>query len=253
MSSTNKTANYKLSQFIGTDKPTFLGDYNNDMEIIDGAIFEAYQSAEQALNDVESVKGAQAELKNVHTETQEQVAQLKETADGMSNNVATAQETANSAEQKATEAQTAATGVVNAANAASVNATRAKQTADGNAETLTQLEERLANLESTPRLDDIRLQMEMGGWKPNIASGAVSDKTIIDAGGRNTVEFNVTAYQMSGGALYFIDGTENSNKQKITKTGLTTFTLTNTQFSVLFEQSAQSGAEVSFALTVSKK
>lgn len=150
MSSTNKTANYKLSQFIGTDKPTFLGDYNNDMEIIDGAIFEVYQSAEQALNAVESVKGAQAELKNVHRETQEQVAQLKETADGMSNNVATAQETANSAEQKATEAQTAATTVLNAANAASVNATRAKQTADGNKTTLEDLEKRIVVLESKP-------------------------------------------------------------------------------------------------------
>lgn len=35
MSSTNKTTNYELSQFIGTDKPTFLGDYNGDMSKID--------------------------------------------------------------------------------------------------------------------------------------------------------------------------------------------------------------------------
>ena len=35
MSSTNKTTNYSLSQYIGTDKPTYLGDYNGDMLKID--------------------------------------------------------------------------------------------------------------------------------------------------------------------------------------------------------------------------
>lgn len=35
MSSTNKTTNYELSQYIGTDKPTYLGDYNSDMAKID--------------------------------------------------------------------------------------------------------------------------------------------------------------------------------------------------------------------------
>lgn len=35
MSSTNKTTNYNLSQFIGTDKPAWLADYNTDMGKID--------------------------------------------------------------------------------------------------------------------------------------------------------------------------------------------------------------------------
>lgn len=35
MASTNKTTNYELSQYIGTDKPTYLGDYNGDMSKID--------------------------------------------------------------------------------------------------------------------------------------------------------------------------------------------------------------------------
>ena len=38
MSSTNKTTNYELSQYIGTDKPTYLGDYNSDMSKIDTAV-----------------------------------------------------------------------------------------------------------------------------------------------------------------------------------------------------------------------
>lgn len=35
MTATNKTTNYELSQFVGTDRPTWLGDYNGDMSKID--------------------------------------------------------------------------------------------------------------------------------------------------------------------------------------------------------------------------
>lgn len=38
MSATNHTENLGLSQFLGTDKPTWLGDYNSDMEKIDTSI-----------------------------------------------------------------------------------------------------------------------------------------------------------------------------------------------------------------------
>ena len=38
MASTNKTANYDLSQFVGTDRPTWLGDYNSDMTKIDAQL-----------------------------------------------------------------------------------------------------------------------------------------------------------------------------------------------------------------------
>lgn len=41
MSSTNKTANYQLSQFVGTDIPSILNDYNGDMRKIDSAIHNA--------------------------------------------------------------------------------------------------------------------------------------------------------------------------------------------------------------------
>lgn len=35
MTATNKTENYELSQFVGTDRPTWLVDYNSDMSKID--------------------------------------------------------------------------------------------------------------------------------------------------------------------------------------------------------------------------
>lgn len=38
MSSTNKTTNYNLSQFVGTDIPSILNDYNGDMQKIDTVV-----------------------------------------------------------------------------------------------------------------------------------------------------------------------------------------------------------------------
>ena len=38
MASTNKTVNYEFGQFVGTDKPAWLTDYNGDMIKIDLAI-----------------------------------------------------------------------------------------------------------------------------------------------------------------------------------------------------------------------
>ena len=39
MSSTNKTPNYQLSQFVGSDKPAWLADYNQDMSKIYANLF----------------------------------------------------------------------------------------------------------------------------------------------------------------------------------------------------------------------
>lgn len=40
MTATNHTTNYNLSQFAGTDRPTWLGDYNGDMGKIDAQLKE---------------------------------------------------------------------------------------------------------------------------------------------------------------------------------------------------------------------
>lgn len=57
MSSTNKTTNYKLSQYIGTDKPTYLGDYNGDMLKIDS---QMKANADSASNAASAAGAAQA-------------------------------------------------------------------------------------------------------------------------------------------------------------------------------------------------
>ena len=55
MTATNHTANYNLSQFAGTDRPTWLGDYNGDMGKIDAQLkknADAIASAEGGLKTV---------------------------------------------------------------------------------------------------------------------------------------------------------------------------------------------------------
>lgn len=55
MASTNKTKNFNLSQFVQTDKPTFLGDYNSDMNKIDTAletVKDGYTNADVKIGDL---------------------------------------------------------------------------------------------------------------------------------------------------------------------------------------------------------
>lgn len=58
MSSTNKTTTLKLSQFVGTDKPDWLTDYNEDMEKIDAF-------ATTAESDIVAAQAASTQAKEV--------------------------------------------------------------------------------------------------------------------------------------------------------------------------------------------
>lgn len=57
MSSTNKTATIELSQYIGTDKPTYLVDYNSDMLKIDNAIAADRDSIATAQTTANTAEG----------------------------------------------------------------------------------------------------------------------------------------------------------------------------------------------------
>lgn len=48
MASTNKTTHYELNQYVGSDKPTYLTDYNGDMLAIDTGIYNAQTKADSA-------------------------------------------------------------------------------------------------------------------------------------------------------------------------------------------------------------
>lgn len=55
MSSTNKTAELQLSQFVGTDIPSILTDYNGDMRKIDAGVLEVKEATASAVSDLSSV------------------------------------------------------------------------------------------------------------------------------------------------------------------------------------------------------
>lgn len=54
MASSNKTAHYQLSQYGATDKPTYMGDYNTDMDNIDTGIYNAQTKADTAFANAAS-------------------------------------------------------------------------------------------------------------------------------------------------------------------------------------------------------
>ena len=58
MGSTNSTVNYSLSQFVATDKPAWLQDYNGDMLKIDTAIKAAKTAADTAQTTADTASSA---------------------------------------------------------------------------------------------------------------------------------------------------------------------------------------------------
>lgn len=110
MSSTNKTTNYKLSQYIGTDKPTYLGDYNGDMLKIDKqmkANADSASNAESAAGTAQAVadkasKDVQA-LNDSVTANTEDIASLKTKNAQQDVSIQNATNTASSANNKANQ------------------------------------------------------------------------------------------------------------------------------------------------------
>lgn len=101
MASTNKTANYNLSQFIGSDKPAWLGDYNSDMNKIDTAIKSAADSATAASGEATSAGTAIGTLTNLTTDEKTNLVGAINEVDSHAD---TAQNTANTASTIATNA-----------------------------------------------------------------------------------------------------------------------------------------------------
>lgn len=109
MASTNKTTNYELSQFLGSDKPAWLSDYNADMSKIDTAIKNTADAATAAGGEATSAATALGTLSNLTTEDKTSaVAAINE----VDSHADTAQNTANTA---TTMASNAITGVNNLA------------------------------------------------------------------------------------------------------------------------------------------
>ena len=108
MSSTNKTSNYNLSQFVGSDKPAWLADYNSDMSKIDTGIHNAATTATAADGKGDANTTAIGTLTNLTTTDKTSLVSAVNEVDA---NADTAQETANAAATTATQAKGTADGL----------------------------------------------------------------------------------------------------------------------------------------------
>lgn len=80
MSFTNKTEHFDLPQYVASDKPTYLVDFNNAMQKIDSAMYGATQDAEQASTTATSAS-------NKVDEMRETVANLEQTTTTQGNSI----------------------------------------------------------------------------------------------------------------------------------------------------------------------
>lgn len=108
MSSTNKTTNYNLSQFVGSDKPAWLSDYNQDMSRIDTQMKLNADTASGADGKADANTTSIGTLDNLTTDVKTSlVAAINE----VDSHADTAQGTASSASTTANAASTKATGL----------------------------------------------------------------------------------------------------------------------------------------------
>lgn len=107
MAATNHTTNYNLPQYIGTDKPTYLGDWNSTMGAIDtqmktnadnasGALSAAQTAQTNANSALSTAQGADSKADTALTNA----AAAQSTADNASNVATSALSTANTANSK---------------------------------------------------------------------------------------------------------------------------------------------------------
>lgn len=111
MASTNKTTNYELSQFLGTDKPSWLGDYNSDMGKIDTAVHTVASTATGADGKADTNATAIGTLTNLTTDAKTNlvvaVNEVDAHADSATNTAGQALSSATTAQTNAGLAQTA--------------------------------------------------------------------------------------------------------------------------------------------------
>lgn len=82
MASTNKTTHYNLSQYVGSDKPTYLVDYNTDMSNIDTGIYNAQGKADTNESSIGTLSNLETTVK---TDLVSAINEVKGTADKVGN------------------------------------------------------------------------------------------------------------------------------------------------------------------------
>lgn len=118
MSSTNKTPNYELPQFVANDVPSWLGDFNQAMSKIDTQMKANDSKAQSAETNAENANSSA-------TQALETANQANTTATGANTNATNALSLATTANDNASTAKQNAETAVQTANSASGNASSA--------------------------------------------------------------------------------------------------------------------------------
>ena len=176
MGHTNSTANYNLPQFVGSDKPTWLGDVNGAMSAIDAAIANAASAATDAASvatNAATVAAGAVTTANAASET----------ATAASTAASTATATANTAADTANNAQSTAVLAKGTAD----DAATAAATADGKADAANSAIGDLTDLDTTDKSSVVNAINEVVAALPS-AGGSVS----VTADGVKTISALLT-------------------------------------------------------------
>ena len=204
MSSTNKTTNYELSQFIGADKPAWLSDYNTDMSKIDTGVHNAQTTATAADGKADANTANIGTLSNLSTTAKTSlVAAINE----VDTNADAAQGSADNANTTANAAKLVAEGVAAYLNLNNVNANLTVTSAGGTTVGYTALH---SAYNSDGTLGKIYGYVEL--TKTNNQDSTL---TISDTGLRPTTQFTITnglLVQYNGDhTLFAVDLVVNTN------------------------------------------
>lgn len=221
MASTNKTTNYELSQFISTDKPTFLSDYNGDMLKIDTAVKGVDTKAESAKSTAESASASATSAVSAASAAQSDATTAITTANSASTTATNAATTANNAQTTATAADTKVgnlanltttdkTDIVSAVNEVNAKVTPASVsvTADG-VKTYAELFAELHALIDFTKVN-VRTKMETAGNIFHLVVLSGEDMTFFNGGAGSLTGFNIYSVSIkaqSANCHYFAFGT----------------------------------------------
>ena len=147
MSYTNTTPNYSLPQYVGTDKPSFLGDFNSAMRTIDEALEANKTTAGDAAGKLEEDENLLQETQHRADDANSAIEALESNVSTASTNASDASEKATQAFQKATEAQSEAAAANATAGQANTTAGEANRTSAENESKIEDLTARVENLE----------------------------------------------------------------------------------------------------------
>lgn len=112
MSSTNKTTHYDLSQYVGTDKPTYLSDYNSDMAKIDAALYQANTNASTAESNASTALTQAGQALSKANTNEDDITDLESVTDLLKTNVTTLNSFSNNVQTSNIQTRTITSSVV---------------------------------------------------------------------------------------------------------------------------------------------